>query len=448
MRRVMQWMGGLVSLLLVVVIGLFTVSRLMEPSDAQRAALALLEADDPKPVGRNAFGALWLIEYDVPPEEIEAVVAADMENYRKALTDAASSQVLSNQASVAEGRFSRHRGEPSDLRSCGTNDASCLAKVRERRDEYARQIARDRVLVERIRGLAAFGHYRNLLDSHIFPPLPPFQRLFASHTASALDFIEGRTDDALKTVCTDVETWRRIGANGDNLIFAMIGGAMVDTGARLFADMLAELPLDHPLPPICASAFDPAHVAPDLCSAMRGEERIARSHMDRFGDEAYPFLRTLLLDVEATRAIMAPVYAQACAEEARRALIDDTPIAYPAVSLSPWQLRCASNYLGCSVMLIAAPLYTPYLHRAQDEQAMIRLVDTLLHLRQQAAASGQAMTQVLNADGLRPPVVTWRRPVFDETAGEVGIPLRGRGSVDEWRIPLPASRSDGAQTAQ
>lgn len=436
----MRWIGVVVLALLVVVIGLFTVSKVMGPTSEQRAALALLDADDPRPEGRNAFGAMWLIEYDVPLEEAEAVVAADVEDYRRALADAASGQVLSNQVSVAEGRYTRRRSDPSDLPDCGRADASCLAKVRERQNDYAQQVARDRAMVERIRGLAAFGHYRSPMENHIFPPLPPYKSLFATHTASALDFVEGRTDDALEAVCTDVETWRRLSVNGDVLIFSMIGGAMVNVGTRLFSDMLAELPLDHPLPSICTTALDPAHVAPNLCSAMRGEERIAQAHLDSYGDEAYPFLRSLLLDVKATRAFMAPVYAQACAEDVRRALIDDTAIAYPPVFMSPWQLQCVSNVLGCSVTYIGVPAYAPYLRRAQDVQAMLRTVDTVVHLRERAVASGKTVAQIVREDGLRPAVETWRTPVFDEVAEEIGIPLREHSGRAEWRIPLPGSK--------
>lgn len=439
MRRAMRWLGVLALGLFLVLGGLFAVSRWMGPTAEQRAALALLAEDDPQPAGRNAFAALWLLGYDVPGDEIDAVAAEDVENYRKALVSAQSAQVLSNQMSVAEGRFARHRAWPSDLKMCGSEDASCLATVRERRDDYARQVAHDRALVDRVRGLAAFDHYRNPMDGHIFPPLPPFKLFFIAHTASALDFVEGHTDAALEAVCRDVDTWRRLSANSDTLIFASIGGAMVTTGSHLFSDMLAELPLDHPLPSICATAFDPARVAPDLCSAMQGEARIAQAHLDRYGDEAYSFLRPVLLDLDATRARMAPVYAHACTDVVRRALIDDTPIAPQPAPGSPWRLECLGNVMGCTLSRIAEPAYDAYVGRMQDVQAVLRTVDAVVRLRGQAAASGQTMAQVLREGGLRPAVETWRMPVFDEAAGEISISLRGHGSRTEWRIPLPAS---------
>lgn len=443
MGRVMRWVGWLVLGLFLVLGGLFAVSRWMGPTAEQRAALALLEADNAQPAGRNAFGLLWLLDYDVPLDEIDAVVAEDVAKYRETLADAQSAQVLSNQVSVAEGRFARHPAWPSDLKMCGSGEASCLVMVRQRRDDYARQVAEDRALMERLRGLAAFDHYRSPMDGHIFPPLPPVKRFFVAHTASALDFVEGDTDGALAAVCRDVDTWRRLSANSDALLLASIGGAMVVTGARLFSDMLAELPLDHPLPSICATAFDPARIVPDLCSATRGEAHIAQAHLDRYGDEAHFMLRSLLLDPDATRAMMAPVYAHACTEGVRRALANDTPIAPPPTTGSPWRLECLGNVMGCTLFGIAAPAYDGYVGRMQDIQAMLRTVDAVLRVREQAADSDRTMAQVLREGGLRPAVATWRAPEFDETTGEIVIPLRAHGSRTEWRIPLPGSIPHG-----
>lgn len=437
----MRWVGLLVLIVAGFVVGLFVVSRTMGPNDEQRAALAWLD-DEPVPPGRNAFAALWLIEYDVPPEEVESVVAADVENYRQALNGAASSQVLSNLTSVAEGRFARHSSRPSGLQHCGSASQACLASVRAQRDEYAQQIEHDRAIVERVRGLSAFDHYRSPMKGHTFAPLPALRWIFVSPAASALDFVEGRQQAALEAVCRDVETWRRLSAQSDSLVFAVTGGAMVAVGSRLFADMLAELPLDQPLPPICSTAFDPLHVAPDLCSAMRGEEQTVHAHLERNDQEAYRFLRPLVLDVRATRAMMAPVYGHACAAPVRRALADggDIPPVPGVPALRQW--RCISNVLGCSVAPMTAVAYTPYLQRFQDIHAMVRAVDHALRLRAEAGTNGGFSFQAQRKSELRLDADAARAAVIDSATGKIRIPLRGHSGQSDWRTPLPASRSD------
>lgn len=442
MRRAMRWIGGLVLVVLAVVVGLFAVSRLMGPSDEQRAALALLDADDPAPTGRNAFAALWLIEYDVPPEEIEAIAEAGVARYRQALVGLEPHAALADLPSAAEERFARHRSEPFDPPYCSSREVSCLNSVRQRHEEYASLLTRERALVERVRALSGFDYYRSPLGNDLRAPIPRLHWLFASHTASALDFVEGRTEAALDAVCRDVDTWRRIGTNADTLILAMISNAMIESGVSLFADMLAQLPPDHPLPPVCAVAFDPQRMAPDLCPAMRSEARMAFTHMEWLERQASPMTRALLLDIPATQAVLAPVYAHACTESIRRALIDDTPIVRASFPESLWRLECAGNVIGCTLADVAVSAYGQYLHRMQDVQAMLRTVDAMLRLRAQAAANGQTMAQVLHADGLRPEVATWREMVFDTAAGEVGIPLRGYDNRKEWRMPLPGSRLD------
>lgn len=439
MRRLMRWVGLLVLIVSGFVVGLFVVSRAMGPNDEHRAALAWLD-DEPAPPGRNAFAALWLIEYDVPPEQVESVVAADVENYRQALNGAGSSQVLSNLTSVAEGRFPRHSSRPSGPQHCGSASQSCLAIVRAQRDEVAPQIGHDRVIVERVRGLSAFDHYRSPMRGHTFAPLPALRWIFVSPAASALDFVEGRQQAALEAVCRDVETWRRLSTQGDSLVFATMGGAMVAVGSRLFADMLAELPLDHPLPPVCSTAFDPSHVAPDLCSAMRGEEQTVHAHLERYGQEAYRFLRPLVLDVPATRAMMAPVYGHACAAPVRRALADGGDI--PPVPGMPAsrQWRCISNLLGCSMAPMTVATYTPYLRRSQDIHAMMRAVDHALRLRAEAGARREMVIQSQGESVQWSDAKTGAAPVVDATTDEIWIPLREPSRPTQWRIPLPGSR--------
>lgn len=448
MRRAMRWIGFLGLALLVLVVGVFAVSRLMGPTDAQRAALALLEADDPKPTGRNAFASLWLIEYDVPEAEREALVQVDAERYRQALTELEVHEGLPMFSRASDKGFEKIPNRLDGPPYCGARDADCLSTVRVQREAYVQRIAWERDLLERVRALSAYDHSRSPMPLDHRMPVPPVQRISILRTASALDFIEGRTDEALAGLCQDADTWRRLGSNTDSLILSMIGVSVIDNHARLLMDMLAELPLDHPLPAACGRAFDPQRITPDLCPAMRGEANwtfaIMKTDSLEKRSPSARLLRPILMDIEATRARMAPTYAHGCTDGVRRALVDDTPIPPAPGPGSPWRLDCASNFMGCTLASIGAPAYMDYLARAQDAQAMLRTVDTILRLREQMATNGKTMAQAVREDGLRPAVDTWRTPTFDEATGEIGIPLRGDSSRTEWRIPLPGSRLDEA----
>lgn len=75
--RLLKRLGVGVLIVVLVLAALWTWSRLRGPTAEQREALALLEAPNAFE-GRNAFNALWVLRYDVPEGEVEAVVEADM----------------------------------------------------------------------------------------------------------------------------------------------------------------------------------------------------------------------------------------------------------------------------------------------------------------------------------------------------------------------------------
>ncbi|MCX7563258.1 hypothetical protein OS176_06840 [Xanthomonadaceae bacterium XH05] len=437
MLRVVRWFGSILFVLLLLAAGLVAVSRLIGPDDAQRAALELLQPDDAAPPGSNAFAALWLIEFDVPSDEIEALAGADVAQFERALADRGPYESLEPVTLAAEDRYPRFLKAADDLPQCHPRDVACLEQVRANPAAYATQLARQQDLVARVRALADFDVYRNPMPADLRIPFPPLQHLAVSRTASALDFIEGRTDEALEAACRDVAAWRRFGAQADSLLVAMVAHGTIDAGARLVAEMLAELPLDQPLPEMCTRAFDPAAVTPNLCPAMRGEAQLSKAAIEAAGNQAGLINRWVLLDGPGTLAIMAPTYAHACRPEVRQSLLDDTPIDAPAVPTSLWRLQCAGNLVGCVLADVGRPGYASYLQRVQDSQAVIRTLDALLRLRVKAAANGVSPLSVATSEGI--PSVG--RPIrVDAAALDAGIELRGAGEGAHWRVPLPGSR--------
>ena len=442
MRTVMRWLGWLILGGCLLLVGTALFFRIAGPGAAARAALALLQDADPVEAGRNAFASLWLIEYDVPAQQRDALAAQDID----ALIGADTDQPQWPGQSLGVG-FKRLAGLRDDPPLCDRAHGDCLAMVRQGREAYAAMLARDRALVERIRALAAFDRYRTPPSAQTDVPLPPLPRLFAGPTASALDFVEGRVDPALESTCREVETWRRLGANSDSLVVSMLAAGLVRIEVRLFADMLAELPSDHPLPAACGVAFDPARIAPDLCPAMRGEARLMMAAAGGAGASENRLKRALLYDVDATRALLAPAYARGCSVAMRQALSNggELPPAPPPVSR--WQPSCLGNLVGCLLARIGTPDFDLYFRRAQDGQALLHATETLLRLRSVAAGSGRSVAELLAADGLAWDWAPAYRPQFDAQAGELVVPMRGYQDIDAWRIPLPASRrGSGAST--
>lgn len=437
MRRVMRWMGGLMLVVVVGLVGVFALSRLSTPDAVQREALALIESSAASLAGDNAFDLLWLLPYDVPAAERAAVVDADVARMQRELAGPrVDGEPNVSGESTAEGRYRRMADDADDLEYCDMRAVDCLDTVREQRAAYAKQLARDGALLARVRELSAYGHIRNRFPPSMFAPFPGFHRVNISATRSALDFAEGNIEAALNGVCRDVTTWRRLGANSDNLIQVMIAAALVEGNARLFADMMAELPLDHPLPQVCVAAFDPAAIAPDICPALTGEARWSFSVMREYSG-AKDFLAPLVFDALRTRAMAAPAYAHFCTDTVRRQLREDLPLD-PAPGMgSPWRLECAGNLLGCQLVGIAIPAFAGYPVRVQDMQAMIRTVDALIWLRGRAEDAALQPETVATALAMRQ---TGGRDIHhDAETAELVIKLRGHGGNTEWRVPLPAS---------
>ena len=87
MRAVMRWLGWLILCGCLLLVGTAIFFRIAGPGAAARAALALLQDAEPVEAGRNAFASIWLIEYDVPAKQRDALAAQDIDALIGADTD-------------------------------------------------------------------------------------------------------------------------------------------------------------------------------------------------------------------------------------------------------------------------------------------------------------------------------------------------------------------------
>ncbi|HEY0659874.1 MAG TPA: hypothetical protein VGD21_00910 [Lysobacter sp.] len=400
MKRILRGLFGLVGVTLLVLIVLFAVSRLRGPTAEQQEALVLLEEKD-KPAGRNAFAAIWLLPYDVPESEQEDIAAADVRRF--AATEpmgADAADIAANAApfeTVAAKRYpSLALSDPERELLCNLRDAGCLAHVRAHKTEIAEIVDKHGRLIERTRALASYDYLRSGFPSRFDAPFAVISvndGMKLVHTRNVLDFVEGRTTEALHGICASAAPWRRIIRRPDILVDQMLGVAAISGAAAAFAEMLVELPAKYPLPAECASAFS---IATDdelsSCAVMRGEFRYAGGVTaslikaeDPTGNTLGNLLLPVIYDARMTRAQMAQGFAWPCTQAAKDQIRRDQPAAWPTPEVSFYRLECLGNAFGCVQEAIAAPGYVDYQLRMQDYGARLKLVSSLLWLREHAA---------------------------------------------------------------
>ncbi|MBN6152011.1 hypothetical protein JR065_16830 [Xanthomonas sp. AmX2] len=434
--RIGKWLawsaGGVVAL----VLAAYLVSRLWPVPPAQREALALLQQPRAPLRGPNLFAALWALPYAVPAAQQPALLEQDVQRFRQSRAAGGFGSALARQP--------RAPAWPATLPRCSWRDSDCLDKVRAQRQAYADALQAQAPVLARIAALPADAHYRSPFDARADTPLPELSLLRLGSMRHALDFADGRTDAALAGVCHDAQLGRILLRSDDSLIVPMVGAAMLRGNARLFAGMLAELPVQQPLPAQCAVAFAPlAAEEIGLCGAMRGEARMMFAAFDELGGGAGPPMRWYdaallrLFDAERSKAMVAPRYAWSCGATARDALLHDRPaVEAPAQASASRSVGCLANAMGCVLAASAAPDVAPYQRSLQDAAAATRLVAALLWLREHPDA--QPLPQRLAA--LPAPLRGSARPIQAATEGGVQVQAYSGREGDRLRLPLPGSR--------
>ncbi|HEV2607012.1 MAG TPA: hypothetical protein VGT79_03420, partial [Xanthomonadaceae bacterium] len=218
--------------------------------------------------------------------------------------------------------------------------------------------------------------------------------------------------------------------------------------ADLFADMLAEMPADAPLPDACTSAFAPiaeAHLS--LCDTMKREFHATEAVMNQIGvrgatilagehgSRASDLFGSLLFNARASSAQSAVGAATFCSADPEIAAEDARMRTSQWWQVGGWQ-GALFNPVGGVLAAIARPSYNEYAVRMHELQRMDVLVRAAMAMRNNATqAKGGAVTA---ADvGALPNGVT-----FDAQHGQLRIKrafYRADRSAD-FSIPLPASR--------
>ncbi|MBS3824852.1 MAG: hypothetical protein KGY53_13260, partial [Wenzhouxiangellaceae bacterium] len=331
---------------------------------------------------------------------------------------------------------------------CNHERDDCLDKVGADIPAYRALIERNRELLDRIDALADYEYVRQQLPWHMSASMLMPSHAGLSSTRHALWFLDGRIDEALAASCRGIDTWRRLGASGDTLILRLIANAHAARNhGKLLAEMLARLPVDHPLPPACDSALAPPSPRElTTCTAMRGELELMKTTTPAMLEEADdPWLSMPALKIgynfEASHAALAEGLAPICSDgEIQRIAADDPDIERPAPeNHSIWRFECIGNYIGCAITSIAAtaPAYDSYRLRMQDFGARLELLATLAWLGENAG--GERALEALLASrpqSMRSPARSVR---VDDDGASLRIRMFSDAGNEYWSVPLPAA---------
>jgi hypothetical protein len=390
MPTVFRWITRLLLVLLAavtVVAAIWAYARLTSPTDAQREAIALMQADPPT-AGENGFPLLMRLP--AAPDAFPAAL------------------------------------------DCGNpDDAPCIAAIESAPEANAAALDPFRAQLE---AAAAALHAPVFRDERATAAmggddLPSFQPVVRLDTLRAFDFAAGDTAGALAAACDDARAAVRWAAEPDTLLQGMIGIAVFRQHAALITDMRRRAPGDT-MPASCVALAEPPDAGAEgtLCGALRGEWRyqqrtlpglIASMDAQDDGHWAAP-LAPLLHDDDWLIAESARSFAAACHETARTAAADDR-----VTPLAPRETRWVDRVgfpMSMALAGIGTPAYADYMQRQLDFIAMRRLLAAFLQMDAMVSTLPDSARFAALPEGLRggPRPLQW-----DEETGTLRVALRG-----------------------
>lgn len=399
--------------------------RWFASSEESRADVAMMMAPPPAVPGQNGFAQLLLIDHEVAPGQLEAVMAEELARFEALERLNAGSRLAMARRSPDSGseaglvyRLLEDSGIPErppvDLaaHACTMSGTGCLASVRADPESVRAllDLAGDRT------GLARQALASDFLRSPYAPsyaaPLPSYQMLRLPLTNIALQAVDGRVPDAMSHACSLLADARRHGATSADLISQMIMTALANGAAGLLLDIRQAWP-DATLPDDCAPALAPVRGEDYLvCEAMRGEFRTV-SYLGHDLDASLAtlwnprdlFLRLTAFDADAFDAWTAPHFADTCRDHYRASVLAGSVPAPRASAPEISDPTCWGAVYSCIHSGIAMMDSRRYQERLLDNAAKLRLQLAALAVadgrlpRDQAATAAASPGYPLVAEG-------------------------------------------------
>lgn len=383
---------------LAILILMMLVGRL-RVTDEQKNAAALLSVEARYDERENLAPYLWLFNYDIPDNRIDMIAASDAEKFN-ALDNSADIAAFVSGAKGIYPEIDYHKEKLRPYCRFEKGEASCLKQVRKDHDALKSLLAKSQKQIAKASHITDFRVHYSSMEVHTEGALPAFdsgRTLLKVHYANL--FIDGQPSLAMEKVCGDIVAWRSIGAASDNLLGSMIGHAYVRQDLTLLAEMLAETPQEEALPENCKVALRPVEYSENMiCEAIKGEYELLKNldfRMSKSANEEQGvgrFITNQLLKLAYSRSHStrkaAPVYAQACGNEAIAAAKQQRPVILDA-GMNPVNHCDAFDWvadgIGCYFIEAALPDMKMYPGRRLDQAAQITTMQILLWLREQGA---------------------------------------------------------------
>ena len=350
----------------------------------------------------------------------------------------------------------------------GKSAADCLAEIRGNLPQYRDQAEKYRELLANIDRLADYDAFAqsgwpNDHTGSSDMALPRLQHLFLSVPTAALDWADGRQQAALVHVCRSLKTGRTLLQGRPNMLYPMVGNALIQKHTALAAQMLAEDPSwAKRLPKECDGAF--AVLSPqeqNLCTAVQDEFHASANLLRKMSPEWSPrkmFTVTALaanmsdedsigslriprwmiwvpvMDIEHSRARSAAYYAQGCNAETAAALERDQAIIWQPLAQASWKQlwACSNNGQGCVLSDIALTSWDSYFQHVQDSAMQQRAFQAALALYRLPAAERRGAIGRILAEHSSPS----RRLVWNEQNSSIGFARYSKHQTESGDIPV------------
>ena len=401
----------------------------------QSEALALVDQVQSRRLGEhNAYPLLWLFKYAVPRDQLDAVMAEDLQRFAQYAVDAQPEQPF---GSIAAERYGELPEPTRAAAACfGRGGGSCLANVRANLEAVRAELDAQAERLLRERWLSDYDH---IAIAFPLTPTAPIELYFGNggvlRSAAAYAHLSGDPASAVERLCEHTRTWRRLRQHTDSLLADMLGQSVITANARLTAEILAERPELDAL--ACLDSFAPLRDEElNQCSVMVGEYLYFARWWLLEGDQEHWVMRTV--NRRHTLALTAQSKTYYCQGAHQQRITRRT--AEPA----PPEFRCSLdeqvfNPVGCMMVDVAQPVYDIYFRHALDLDAQLKAFQAARWLRANAAEEplGKALER-LPAE-LRSPS---HQLSLSHDGTELQLQLLQPRGAEPWSIPISRPVAD------
>lgn len=347
------------------VFGGLQVLRWHAMGELQREALALLQAEPKGRDGANAYAWLAVVNHEVPPDRVEAELAADALRFeawmeQRHLQYPSAGNLQAARFVPLEGSDLPAR-EPMRLtRFRCSNEARtrCLSHVMDNLDEHRAVLAGESARLAEVERALASSHLSSPYGSGYGSPRLQFTSMYLELTAAAVAAGEGRPDVAFARACRLLDWSRRMSESSDDWgersqlrsLWEEASALLLEL-RRAFPGQARASPCDRALAPLTVEEFvNCAAERRDLAFSMRD---LGVGHLTPFG-EWNPLVSVtlhLISHPPLRAAWQAQELVQACGPSAQEALATGKPLPEFEPALDSVGLACLAAVQTCTARL-------------------------------------------------------------------------------------------------